>query len=145
MVVVSDAHLGHASGDVANAFRRFLDSVPDRTRHLVINGDLFDFWFEYRTVIPREAFPVLSDLYRVRRAGVRLTVTGGNHDRWGGDFWHRELEAEFHPDEVELELAGWRTLVAHGDGRSEQKFGRAAAPRDDPASSHDLGVSVDPP
>jgi UDP-2,3-diacylglucosamine hydrolase len=120
VVVVSDAHLGPGSEAAAAAFFRFLDAVPNLARHLVINGDLFDFWFEYATVIPRHAFPVLAALDRVRRAGVTLTLTGGNHDRWGGTFWGAEIEAAFHPAGVALPLAGWRALVTHGDGVAEE-------------------------
>ncbi|UCF41837.1 MAG: UDP-2,3-diacylglucosamine diphosphatase [Gemmatimonadota bacterium] len=116
VVIVSDVHLGYAPPEIARAFHRFLERVPDLGCHLVVNGDLFEFWFEYREVIPRAAFPTLQALGRLRRAGVRLTVTGGNHDRWGGTFWRDEVDAAFHPGEVELDLAGHRALVTHGDG-----------------------------
>lgn len=115
-IVVSDAHLGQVPRPVVDAFHRFLGAVPDLATHLVINGDLFDFWFEYRTVIPRSAFPTLAALHAVRRAGVRLTITGGNHDRWSRGFWEHELGASFHRDAVELELAGLRARITHGDG-----------------------------
>lgn len=120
VVIVSDVHLGHASERSASSFHRFLESVPDLGTHLVINGDLFDFWFEYRSVIPRHAFHTLSLLRALRCAGIRLTVTGGNHDRWGGDFWREDLDATFLPDGGIVTLAGWRTLLAHGDGLSER-------------------------
>ncbi len=90
--------------------------------HLVLNGDLFDFWFEYRSVIPRSAFPTLVALATVRRRGVRLTVTGGNHDRWGGPFWQEELGASFHRGAVELNLAGHPALVMHGDDLAEPQI-----------------------
>jgi UDP-2,3-diacylglucosamine hydrolase len=89
----------------------------------VVNGDLFDFWFEYRTVIPRAAFPTLAELRGVVAAGVNVVVTGGNHDRWGGEFWREHVGVTFHPASVELELAGWRALVAHGDGLAEPEPG----------------------
>jgi UDP-2,3-diacylglucosamine hydrolase len=116
-VIVSDAHLGTSTPP--ELFLRFLAAVPDLGGHLVVNGDLFDFWFEYRTVIPRRAFPVLSALAALTRAGIRLTVTGGNHDRWGGRFWRDELGAAFHPERAQVELAGWRCAVLHGDGMNE--------------------------
>ncbi len=119
-VIVSDVHLGHAPEHFARSFHRFLERVPDLGTHLVINGDLFDFWFEYRSVIPRRAFPTLSRLARLRAAGVAVTMTGGNHDRWGGRFWRDELDASFHPDGVTLTLAGWTAHVTHGDGLTEQ-------------------------
>jgi len=116
-VVVSDAHLGPEVG--AASFLRFLAEVPDLGSHLVINGDLFEFWFEYRAVIPRSAFPVLSALHQLVSRGVTLTVTGGNHDRWGGDFWRDQIGATFHPEGTRIELAGWRTVILHGDGVAE--------------------------
>jgi UDP-2,3-diacylglucosamine hydrolase len=122
-LVVSDAHLGGVPAAVDAAFHAFLDEVPQAGDHLVVNGDLFEFWFEYRSVIPRRAFPTLARLAAVRRRGVKLTVTGGNHDRWGCGFWQNELGAAFHPGQVVLDLAGWRSLVAHGDGLTESHMG----------------------
>jgi len=116
-VVVSDAHLGPEVD--AGPFLRFLAAVPDLAPHLVANGDLFDFWFEYGAVIPRGAFPVLSALHQLVLRGITVTVTGGNHDRWGGSFWRDEVGAAFHAEGVRLDLAGLRAEVRHGDGLSE--------------------------
>jgi UDP-2,3-diacylglucosamine hydrolase len=121
VLIVSDAHLGHAPPHVADSFHQFLAKAPGMGNHLVINGDLFDFWFEYRRVISREAFPTMAALSEMRKAGVALTVTGGNHDRWGGDFWSRELGATFFPDPAELRLLGFKVFLAHGDGLSESR------------------------
>jgi UDP-2,3-diacylglucosamine hydrolase len=122
-IVVSDAHLGYASEEVADDFRRFLRSVPRMAANLVINGDLFDFWFEYRSVIPRAAFATLAEIRAVADAGVRVIVTGGNHDRWGGDFWREQVGTEFHQGSVDLDLAGWRTRLTHGDGVADPEPG----------------------
>lgn len=116
VIVVGDAHLGQVPASVAEAFRAFLLEVPRPGDHLIINGDLFDFWFEYRSVIPRHAFPTLAALDHTRRRDVRVTLIGGNHDRWGGSFWERELGLAFHARAADLSLAGWRAQVAHGDG-----------------------------
>lgn len=117
VVIVSDAHLGP---DVSSEpFLRFLASVPDLGAHLIINGDLFDFWFEYGAVVPRRAFRVLSALHHLVLQGIAITVTGGNHDRWGGAFWREEVGASFHREGLHLVLAGWRAAVLHGDGASE--------------------------
>ncbi|HLB37203.1 MAG TPA: UDP-2,3-diacylglucosamine diphosphatase [Gemmatimonadales bacterium] len=121
--VLSDAHLGGVPDAVTSALHGFLDAVPRSGDHVVINGDLFEFWFEYDSVIPRRAFPTLARLAAARARGVRLTLTGGNHDRWGRGFWQRELGAAFHAGSVELTLAGWRALVAHGDGVAEPHRG----------------------
>jgi UDP-2,3-diacylglucosamine hydrolase len=126
VVVVADAHLGSADPGDAAAFFEFLDAVPGMGRHLVVNGDLFDFWFEYRSVIPRRAFPVLSALARLTGRGVALTLTGGNHDRWGGSFWTRDLGVTFLPRGGPLGLAGWRCWAHHGDGLAESHWASRA-------------------
>ena len=122
-VVVSDAHIGQVPKAVVESFHRFLAAVPDLGDHLLINGDLFEFWFEYHHVIPRLCFPTLAALAQLRSAGIAITLTGGNHDRWGVGFWENELGARFYPMHAELELAGWRTWVSHGDGMGEIKSG----------------------
>ena len=115
-IVVSDAHLTGRAGDASEAFQRFLATVPDSCDHLLINGDLFEFWFTYRSVIPRETFSTLAALANVRQAGVRLTISGGNHDAWGGSFWEQEIDAEYLDGPSDLEIAGWSSWMAHGHG-----------------------------
>ncbi len=122
VVVVADAHLGQVPPAVVAAFHRFLDAVPDLGDVLVINGDLFDFWFEYRAVIPRRHFATVAKLAALRSRGIPIIFVGGNHDRWGGDFLIHDLGIEFHPGEAELELAGRHSFVAHGDGLTEQHW-----------------------
>ncbi|HKW40236.1 MAG TPA: UDP-2,3-diacylglucosamine diphosphatase [Gemmatimonadales bacterium] len=122
VVVVADAHLGQVPPAVAAAFHRFLDALPELGDALVINGDLFDFWFEYRAVIPRRHFATVAKLQAARERGIPITFVGGNHDRWGGDFLIRDLGIAFSPGEAEVELAGRRALVAHGDGLTEQHW-----------------------
>ncbi len=122
VLVVADAHLGQVPPAVAAAFHRFLDAVPDLGDALVINGDLFDFWFEYGAVIPRRHFGTVAKLHAVRTRGIPITFVGGNHDRWGGDFLINDLGIAFYPGEAEVELAGRRALVAHGDGLTEQHW-----------------------
>jgi UDP-2,3-diacylglucosamine hydrolase len=122
-LVVSDAHIGFAPSAVEAAFHRFLEHVPDVADHLVINGDLFEFWFEYRSVVARAAFPTLEAIARVRRAGVQVTIIGGNHDRWGGAFWREQLGAAFHPDGTDLTLGGFTTAIHHGDGLAGDRLG----------------------
>ena len=119
VAIVSDAHLGEAPAETRDTFHRFLRSIAERCGHLVVNGDLFDFWFEYKSVIQREHFATLIALARLREEGVRVTVTGGNHDRWSIDFWKGELGIEFSPGAHDLQLNCWRAWVVHGDGLSE--------------------------
>src|SRR6266581_2985097 len=120
--VVDDAHLGQVAPAVEAAFHRFLEAVPDLGDALLINGDLFDFWFEYGAVIPRRHFPSVAQLAALRRRGIPITFVGGNHDRWGGDFLVNDVGIAFYAGEAEVELAGRRAYVAHGDGLTEQHW-----------------------
>ena len=122
VLVVADAHLGQVAPAVEAAFHRFLEAVPDLGDALLINGDLFDFWFEYGAVIPRRHFTSVAQLAALRRRGIPITFVGGNHDRWGGDFLVNDVGIAFYAGEAEVELAGRRAYVAHGDGLTEQHW-----------------------
>jgi len=118
-VIVSDAHLGLTPPAVRDALHGFLKTIPDMADRLIINGDLFEFWFEYKSVIQREHFSTLAALAQLRDSGVRITLTGGNHDRWGVGFWNQELGLEFHEGSLQTDLAGWNSWIVHGDGLAE--------------------------
>src|SRR5207245_10905053 len=107
------------------AFHAFLDQVPQAGDHLVLTGDLFDFWFEYHSVIPRKHFATVAKLQEVRARGVPITFVGVNHDRCGGSFFTRDHGLAFFGGEAELNLNGRRAVIVHGDGRTEQQWTRA--------------------
>ena len=115
-VIVSDLHLGAVPDTVERDFIRFTRAWHGRAELLLINGDLFDFWFEYRTVVPARHFAVLRALAELVGSGVRLVLIGGNHDAWGGRFLEEEIGMEVVDGPIELDMAGRRALVAHGDG-----------------------------
>ncbi|HKP74967.1 MAG TPA: UDP-2,3-diacylglucosamine diphosphatase [Longimicrobiaceae bacterium] len=120
--VVSDTHLGAVPPETERAFRGFLDHVATHAQALLINGDLFDFWFEYRHVILREHFRVVARLADVVDAGVKVWFVGGNHDAWAGSFLRDQVGIELLNGPVELSLGGRRALVAHGDGVGRGDF-----------------------
>jgi UDP-2,3-diacylglucosamine hydrolase len=118
LVVVGDAHLGAVSERVESALLRFLDAVPQLGDGLLVNGDLFGFWFSYRRAVPREGIRVVARLAALAR-NFPVMMTGGNHDRWGAEFWERELGIQFAPGELELRLGTGTVLALHGDGLAE--------------------------
>ena len=117
--VVSDIHLGGVPEETRHKFRTFLQHLPGRTSRLLINGDLFDFWFEYRSVIPARHYRTLAALADLREAGVQIDFIGGNHDAWGGRFLEEEVGIRILTEPAETELGGRRTLIVHGDGVGE--------------------------
>ncbi|MBB4634901.1 UDP-2,3-diacylglucosamine diphosphatase [Longimicrobium terrae] len=122
--VVSDIHLGAVPPATERAFRGFLDHAAVHASSLLINGDLFDFWFEYRHVILAEHYRVVAKLKDVVEAGVPVSFVGGNHDAWAGPFLRDEVGITLYDGPVEMDLGGRRTLVAHGDGvgRGDLKY-----------------------
>jgi UDP-2,3-diacylglucosamine hydrolase len=122
---VADAHLGQVPKMIEIAFHSFLDTVPQIGDELLVGGDLFDFWFEYGSVVPRRHVVTAMKLGALVARGIPVTFLGGNHDRWGGDFLRRDLGIAYHAGAAELELAGRRTLAVHGDGLTEQHWSGA--------------------
>ena len=113
--VISDIHLGHASDATERLLLSFLRALPGRAASLLINGDLFEFWFEWRTVVPRSGVRVLAALMDLRDAGVPVTMLAGNHDCWGGDVL-RDAGVDFQLGPWTGTLGVWRARVEHGDG-----------------------------
>jgi UDP-2,3-diacylglucosamine hydrolase len=119
--VISDAHLGVASLDIEKALVGFLRGLEGRAGSLVINGDLFDFWFEWKTVIPRGSFRALAALAHLRERGVPILWIAGNHDCWGDEVLRQDIGVEYHLGDWKGSLAGWNARVEHGDGLRERE------------------------
>ena len=118
--VFSDAHLGFAKPEVEDSVIAFLRFLKGRAGSLIINGDLFEFWFEWRHVVPRFTYRVLAALGELRGSGVPIVMTAGNHDCWGGDVLRKDVGVEFVESGRWIgEIAGWRAHVEHGDGLRE--------------------------
>ncbi len=117
---VADAHLGQGPPDSTLERERDLLMLFDRVRSeraaLYVNGDLFDFWFEYGHAIPKRHVRVMHELGQLRRAGLPVTYVGGNHDFWIGDYLRRELDVTFTDAPLPLSIQGRRIMLAHGDG-----------------------------
>lgn len=121
--MVSDAHLGAVPGARAADLADWLRYVRERASHVVLNGDIFDFWFEYRSAIPRGHVRVLGAIAEVVDAGVPVTFLGGNHDWWGGPCLAEEIGVSFHRAPVRTSLAGRNAYIAHGDGLGRGDYG----------------------
>jgi UDP-2,3-diacylglucosamine hydrolase len=114
--IISDAHLGFADNGVERAIISFLRHVAASGGSLIVNGDLFEFWFEWKTVIPRHGFRTVAALADVVDAGVPVTMIAGNHDCWGGDVLRKDVGVDYRFGPILDDVAGWRTHLEHGDG-----------------------------
>lgn len=123
----SDVHLG--LGDRASEKRkedtllRFLGTIRPDAERLFILGDLFDFWFEYGTVIPKGFHRTLAALQEFTDRGIPVDYLTGNHDFWIGEFFRTELGISVHLDPFEIVLDGKSTFLHHGDGLAQKDLG----------------------
>jgi UDP-2,3-diacylglucosamine hydrolase len=97
----------------------FLEYVAENGESLYIVGDLFDFWFEYKTVIPRGYMEILCHLNQLRQAGLELHYIAGNHDFWMRSFLSQEMKIAIHFDELTRIIHRKKFYIHHGDGLAE--------------------------
>lgn len=117
---LSDFHLG--SPDPQSSLERekkivgFLDKIKEDAFVVFLVGDVFDFWFEYRKVVPKGHVRILGKLAELSDRGIQLHYFVGNHDMWIRDYFTREMNMQVHFSEKEFEFNGKKFLVGHGDG-----------------------------
>lgn len=99
----------------------FLRRLQGNPGSLVINGDLFDFWFEWKSVIPRNSFRALAALADLAESGMKILWVAGNHDCWGDDMLRQDVGVDYHVGPWTGSIAGWNVKVEHGDGLRERE------------------------
>ncbi len=128
ILFISDLHLGADYMDVRAHERRavaFLRSEAHDADHIYLLGDVLDYWYEYRNVVPRGFVRFFGELARLADSGVKITWMTGNHDIWLFDYLRDELGIEvIDAPFIMREIAGKCFLLAHGDriGRSSAGF-----------------------
>lgn len=115
----ADVHLGTGSDrkdrSTERRFNRWLDHVAADAEAIFLLGDLFDFWFEYRRVVPQGFVRTLGRLAALTDRGVRVVLLTGNHDMWVRDYLRRECGVELYTKPQCFDLGGRRLFLAHGD------------------------------
>jgi ser/thr protein phosphatase family protein len=116
----SDNHLGAPTAAESRPrerrFVQWLDSIKADAGAIFLLGDLFDFWFEYGTVVPKGFVRVLGKLAELRDSGIPIYFFVGNHDLWMNDYFETELGIPVYRSPLPFQCAGKRFLVGHGDG-----------------------------
>lgn len=116
----SDQHFGipdAASSKVREKkFIAWLDEIKGDAKAIFLLGDLFDFWFEYKTVVPRGFIRVLGKIAELRDSGIPIYFFVGNHDLWMMDYFEAELDIPVYRAPKEFEFDGKTFLIGHGDG-----------------------------
>lgn len=117
----SDNHLGAPTAAESlpreKKFVRWLDTVKHDAAAIFLLGDLFDFWFEYKTVVPKGFVRVLGKLAEIRDSGIPIHFFVGNHDLWMNGYFEEELNIPVYHDPKEFEFNGTSFFIGHGDGK----------------------------
>lgn len=118
--VISDLHYKYvkpSAEDRENSLLvlSFLDQAKGKYDLMVLNGDIFDLWFDWRFTIIKQYFPLLVKLYELQQSGCRLVLISGNHDFWFGDFLPDYLGIELRSECFSLEADGKKIHISHGD------------------------------
>jgi UDP-2,3-diacylglucosamine hydrolase len=116
----SDFHLGvpdHKSSLVRE--RRvvaWLDSIKHDASDIYLVGDVFDFWFEYKSTVPKGFVRLLGRLAELSDSGIKIHFFTGNHDMWAFDYLTEEIGAKIYREPIEIDLNGKKMMIGHGDG-----------------------------
>lgn len=116
----SDFHLG-SPNQAESRIRedrivRWLTSIESTCSELFLMGDVFDFWFEYNTVIPKGYIRLQGKLAMMSDAGIKIYFFKGNHDMWVNDYFTKEMGMEIISDELVINRGGKSFYLHHGDG-----------------------------
>jgi UDP-2,3-diacylglucosamine hydrolase len=95
---------------------RWLDEIKADAAEIYLVGDLFDFWFEYRTVVPKGFVRLLGKLAELSDSGIKIYAFHGNHDMWMFGYFEEELNIPVYKAPVEREWNGKKFYIGHGDG-----------------------------
>ena len=116
----SDNHLGLPDSEASlvreKHFVSWLEEVRKDAAAIYLLGDLFDFWFEYKTVVPKGFVRVLGKLAELSDSGIPITFFTGNHDLWMRDYFQKELNINVYRQPITLTIGTTRFLIGHGDG-----------------------------
>ena len=116
----SDFHLGiptyEKSLEREKKIVSWLEAIEGDCEELYLLGDVFDFWFEYRTVVPRGFVRLLGKLAEISDRGIPIHYFTGNHDMWTFDYLVKELNVDLHRQPIEKTYNGKSFYIGHGDG-----------------------------
>jgi len=124
---LSDFHLG-APNDIESRKREdrlvnFLNHAKQDAAAFFIVGDIFDFWFEYKTVVPKGFVRILGCLAQISDAGIPIHIFTGNHDLWMNDYLAKELNAKVYFEPHAFTLGNKKFYIGHGDGLGPGDYG----------------------
>ena len=116
----SDNHLGapdyNSSLEREKYFVQWLDFIKKDAKEIFLLGDLFDFWFEYKKVVPKGFVRVLGKLAEISDSGIPIHYFVGNHDLWMNDYFQKELRIKVYRNPKDFNIMNKTFYIGHGDG-----------------------------
>lgn len=116
----SDFHLGIPNYEKSLVREKkivaWLSEIQKDAAEIYLMGDLFDFWFEYKSVVPKGFVRLLGKIAELTDAGIKINIFTGNHDMWMFDYLEKELNVTIHRAPITREYTGKKFYIAHGDG-----------------------------
>jgi UDP-2,3-diacylglucosamine hydrolase len=116
----SDFHLGvdakYPSVERESQIIRWLDKISADAGEIILVGDIFDFWFEFKSVIPRGHIRLIGKLATLKEKGISISLFTGNHDMWMFGFFEEELGIPVYRKPQTMERLGKTFFIGHGDG-----------------------------
>ena len=117
---LSDFHLGAPDYQTSivreKRIVKFLDKIKIDAEQIFILGDLFDFWYEYKSVVPKGFVRILGKLAELSDAGIEIHFFVGNHDMWMKGYFEKELNIKVYHHPETFDLVGKKFFIGHGDG-----------------------------
>ena len=116
----SDFHLGIPDHDSSlireKKLVKWLDVIKKDAAAVYLMGDIFDFWFEYKQVVPKGYIRLLGKIAELTDSGIPVHIFRGNHDVWAFGYLHKEIGLQIHREPEIIEVQGKKLFLAHGDG-----------------------------
>lgn len=127
LYIFSDAHLGsnnlQQEQTKLEKISRLFELIKADGDHLLILGDLFEFWFEYKHGMPKEHMNILFLLHSLKKQGIQIDYVSGNHDFWMDDFFEKQLSISVHRDSFDFKYKRYSIHTTHGDGLAKNDTG----------------------
>lgn len=123
----SDFHLGIPDHDSSlnreKLLVQWLNTIEKDADEIYLMGDVFDFWFEYNTVIPRGFARLFGKIAQITDKGIPVFLFKGNHDIWAFDYLNKELGVQLHREHMIRQWNNKKVFLAHGDGLGPGDYG----------------------
>lgn len=122
----SDFHLGapnyHESREREIRIITWLEKVKYDAQVIYLLGDIFDFWFEYKTVVPKGYVRLLGKLAELCDSGIKIYLITGNHDLWMSDYFENEIGIKIYNNPITIDINNKIFYMAHGDGLNSKEI-----------------------